>query len=311
MIAASLRGLSYYERQRGVLSDINLDFFEEEVSCIVSEGEEGAVLLRLLAGILKPSSGSVYLFGKPPDPEVLRTGRLVFLPRGATTPFNVNVRQYLTRRLSERGVDKNKSDEIVQRLLGELGITHLIDAKTSVLSEGERRVLTIVTELLHLPKLVLIEEPTHQLPFRYRWFVMEKLRRFSKTVGSVIVSSTDLGVIGWSDRISLLKDGQVVASGNVNELIKRLGGGAHVVISTTDKKRSVDLLGRLGYVKRIGIDKDGSIHVWLEDFDKNLTDLLQVIYLYPLPVERISIAGTDTSKELERILTKLFSGAPP
>lgn len=311
MIAVSIRSLRYYEGDRAILLDLDAEFFEGEISCVISEGEEGRALLRLIAGIYKPLSGTVTLFGSSQSSSQVYTKEVVFIPKAFTLPQNVVVRHYVTKRLTERGMDARSAEELATRLMGELGIAHLIDAKAAVLSEGERKFMAMIVELLHLPKLALIEDPTFGLPLRYRWILREKLRRLTKAPSSIILASTDPSVTSWADRIYLLKEGQVVASGGFGEVLRRLGGGENVVITTKDRRSLINVLKEVKYVKRIGIDKDGNVRVWLEDFDENVTDFLRTIFSLPVYIDRIGFDGMDRSKELERMMGKLFLPRPP
>ena len=161
--AVCLHDVSFSYTSVTVLRDINLDIFTRDFACIVGPNGGGkSTLLQLIVGALKPKSGRVRIFGKPPEKAVHQIGytpqHLHFDPL-----FPISVLQVvLMGRLDHlRWGRYHRADrEAALHALGEVGMAEHAKRSFAGLSGGERQRVLIARALVCNPALLVLDEPT-------------------------------------------------------------------------------------------------------------------------------------------------------
>ena len=179
----------------------------ENVSLQVSRGEYLAVigpngggkttLLRLLLGLLEPSSGTVRVLGEAPARAAGRVGYMPqFTANGRAFPISV-LQTVLLGRLTPRSFwpwwprsDRDKALECLARV----GVDHLAAKALSDLSGGQRQRVFIARALACDPELLLLDEPTASVDPEGRVSLQELLGELAKSLTVVLVSH-DVSVI--------------------------------------------------------------------------------------------------------------------
>ncbi len=154
-------GLSYSAGDTHILRDIDLVI--DQGGCTVIMGYNGAgktVLLRLLHGLIKPTTGSINWALDLPRPAMARRRAMVLqhpvmLRRSAAE----NVRYAM----KVHGTSTRVREERLTRLLAAAGLTLLADRPAAVLSGGERQRLAVIRALSVEPEILFLDEPTASL----------------------------------------------------------------------------------------------------------------------------------------------------
>ncbi|GAB1856879.1 ABC transporter ATP-binding protein [Flavobacteriaceae bacterium MHTCC 0001] len=172
----------YYKEREHTFSfpDITLKA-QEDLLILGKSGIGKTTLLHLLAGLLTPASGNVFIKGV--DINALSTGKLdVFRGKHIGMVFqkkhaiqSLNVLENLKARLffSKKAVDNSRIEELLKEL--DL-ITHK-HSKVNKLSEGQLQRLSIAMAVIHDPKLILADEPTSSLDDENCKIVIELLKK--------------------------------------------------------------------------------------------------------------------------------------
>ena len=180
--------------------------------------------LRCLAGILRPSAGTIKIAGVDLEADPVRAKRhLAFLPDEPRVFEYLTVREHLNLVARIYGVPgwERKADD----LLAELELTEKRDALPSELSRGMKQKLTIACGFLHEPALVLLDEPLTGLdPIAIR--KMKRSIADRAKLGTAIVLSSHLLplVEELCHRILVVARGKVRALGTIDEIKQRLAG---------------------------------------------------------------------------------------
>lgn len=210
------------------LRDINLSIDPGSVSVIIGGSGAGkTTLLRLLIGLDKPTRGSILLDGKDIAQlserslnDLRREMGMVFQYSALLDSMTVFENVAFPLREHKRGM---REKEIKKRVLDKLAALGLAGAEGKLpgeLSGGMRKRTALARALMLEPKAIFYDEPTSGLdPLSARLvdrLIVDTRDRFGVT--SVVISHDMAGALQIADRIHLLSQGQVVASGSPGEL---------------------------------------------------------------------------------------------
>lgn len=192
-------------------------------------GAGKSTLLRLLAGLLTPRRGVVYICGHRVEtiPVERRAHLLAWVPQRAETPFEWTVEEmvaigrhpHIAGSLRDRGLDR----EVVSRSLAEVGLDSLRDRPVSTLSGGEWQRALIARALAQEPRVLLLDEPVANLDLAYQRQIYELIRRLCREHGLAAVAAdhhVDLQA-QFCDEMILLEAGQVRAQGTPEAVLTK------------------------------------------------------------------------------------------
>jgi ABC-2 type transport system ATP-binding protein len=175
--------------------------------------------LRMLLGLVRPTSGDAAVLGAPPgSPEGLaRIGAMVEAP--AFYPF-LSGRDNLRVLARYAGVAEDR----VEAVLGEVRLSDRADDRWATYSQGMKQRLGVAAALLKDPELLILDEPTNGLDPVGMAEMREFIRALGKGGRTVVLSSHLMREIEQvSDRVGVIRDGSLVAEGTVDELRGRAG----------------------------------------------------------------------------------------
>ena len=212
----SLRGISKNFGAISALTDISLDIHAGEVVALVGDNGAGkSTLVKVLAGVLQPSSGEIAFQGKP----VTIASPSVALAMGIATVFqdlalcenlDVVANIYLGQELGPYHLDEVAMEVRAWTLLNELAarIPSVRDVVAS-LSGGQRQTVAIARSLLLNPKIIMLDEPTAALGVAQTAEVLNLVERVrDKGLGVIMISHNMEDVRAVADRIVVLRMGR-------------------------------------------------------------------------------------------------------
>lgn len=241
-----VRGISASLGRRAVLRDVSLAVAPGRTVAVVGPNGAGKTsLLRCLAGLLRPSSGSASLGGR----DLLSLGDrerarwVAYLPQQAhvTFPFTALEVVLMGRHphLGWRDAESPKDFDIAREALEETGALALSNRPVTQLSGGERRRVFFARALAQQPRLLLLDEPTADQDLHHALLLLERARRGADTC--VVAVLHDLNLAGrFADRMLLLHEGRIAAEGEPSEVLvpEVLGPVYRVAVSViADGKR--------------------------------------------------------------------------
>lgn len=204
----------------------------KDVSFAVSRGEIVGLLgangagkttaIQILLGLIRPSGGSVRIFGKDPDKhrvEILQ--RCNFSSAYISLPHNLKVRENLLIFGELYGVKDVKSK--ISALLDLFEIAHLKDVLTGRLSSGEATRVNLCKALINDPELLLLDEPTASLDPDIADKVRGILRRIQNEKGITMVQTSHnmRDVQEVCDRVLFMHKGRIIANGTPDQIMQQ------------------------------------------------------------------------------------------
>ena len=209
---------------RDVLIDASFAIERGEfIGVLGPNGSGKTTLMRAILGLLPPRSGTIRVFGRPPQRGDRDIG---YLPQVRTVlpDLRVRGRDFIASSVhGERwGVPSlTRADRLmIDKMLAEAGASELGARPLSEMSGGERQRLLLAQALLGEPQLLLLDEPLISLDYRFQEAVVELVRRFARERNiTVLFSAHELNqLIGALDRVLYLGNGHA-ALGTVDEVV--------------------------------------------------------------------------------------------
>ncbi|HET6343963.1 MAG TPA: ABC transporter ATP-binding protein [Myxococcota bacterium] len=297
-----------YYGAHAAVRDLSFNIAEGEVVGLLGlNGAGKTTTLRILSGLLVPTSGTVRVGGldMAREPEAARA-LLGFLPETPPLYPEMTVADYLTFAARIKGVHQGLADALEQTLAA-TDLTEVRDERLGTLSHGYHRRAGIAQAIIHKPALILLDEPTSGLD-PVQVVHMRKLIRNLRGKNTIMVSSHILGEIHQlCDRIFVLQEGRIAAEGNEEQLAARVAQTTRVSVEVRgDRQRLVVALGKAGAVSH-AIEREGegvtAATVELQtDSREELARLLVQEGLGLRRLERVRL-------ELESIFLQLTGGA--
>ncbi|RSM74784.1 ABC transporter ATP-binding protein [Kibdelosporangium aridum] len=188
--------------------------------------------LRMLLGLIRPTSGSVRVLGKPPGPGYLdKVGALIEGP--AFYPY-LSGRKNLVVLSDHAGVARSRVDEV----LDVVGLSGRSGDRYSTYSLGMKQRLGLAAALLKKPELLILDEPTNGLDPAGMADMRVTIRELAASGCTVLLSSHLLAEVEQiCDRVGVIRQGELVAETTVAEL--RAGGTLRVVADPFDRAQTV------------------------------------------------------------------------
>lgn len=205
-----------------VLDDVSFVLGLGEAMAVVGPNGAGkTTLLSALAGLVRPSSGEVRIFGHPPGRHLC----LGYLPQRSQAEWNFPAtvldvvlmgrvgRAGLLRRLT--ALDRKKAEEALRSV----GLEHLAQRRIRELSGGERQRMLIARALAQEARILLLDEPLAGLDAPAQEEILNLLRELPRQGLAVLVSIHELDlVVNYFDRALLLRN-RPIALGKPQEVL--------------------------------------------------------------------------------------------
>lgn len=190
-----------------------------------ANGAGKTTLMRMVAGILTPTSGEVRYDGV----EIRALGEAYrdifgYLPQTFGFYPEFTVTDYLQYVAALKGLAKRDSSRKIDNLLHMLTLSDVRNKHIRKLSGGMRRRVGIAQALLNDPDMLILDEPTSGLDpgerIRFRNIISEFAQRRIVLISTHIVPDVEY----VTNRNAIMKDGQIIAVGTTDELVKTMDG---------------------------------------------------------------------------------------
>jgi ABC-2 type transport system ATP-binding protein len=284
------------------LREISFSIEEGElVGFIGPNGAGKTTTLKILSGLLYPTSGTTYVLGFDPwerKPEFLKQISIVFGQKNqlwwdlpAIETFELNKAIY--------EIPDKKYKESLDELTTILEVKKLLDRPVRRLSLGQRMRLELVAALLHRPKVLFLDEPTIGLDLvaqaKMRDFIYEYNKRHQ---ASILLTSHNMDdVIDLAKRVIVIDKGKILFDGNLQELVTRFAKDKIIRVYLSDKA-DVKLLERVGKIKRLDFPQ-AVLSVKRATAAVAAAELLQNLPVVDLTIEE---------EPIEEVIRRVFSG---
>ena len=226
-LGGTLKALVRNEKK--IIKAVNgLDFHVgkgEIVGFIGPNGSGKCTTIKMMTGILTPTSGEVLIDGQNITKyrkDVVREIGVVF---GQRTQLNWDLRLEETFELLRHiyRIDKKEYRETLEVMNSILGIGALLDKPVRQMSLGQRVKGDLTAAMLHSPKVLFLDEPTIGLDITSKYALRKFIKEINRVKGTTVILTThDLGDIQeLCERLLIINDGILVDDGNLTEITEK------------------------------------------------------------------------------------------
>ena len=190
-----------------------------------ANGAGKTTMMRMVAGILKPTSGGVFYDGID-IADLGESYRDIFgyLPQTFGFYPEFTVRSYLEYMSALKGIGRKEASSKIESLLQMLALSDVKNKKIRRLSGGMQRRVGIAQALLNDPEILILDEPTSGLDpgerVRFRNILAEYAKDRIVLISTHIVSDVE----NIATRNAVMKDGRIIAAGSTDELVAAMKG---------------------------------------------------------------------------------------
>jgi ABC-2 type transport system ATP-binding protein len=224
--ACSVRDLARNFGGLHALAGISFDIKPGEVFGLIGPNGSGkTTTLRVVSTLLRPSSGKVSVFGidvaeRPGDVRRL----LSYLPEDAGAYKNLSGLDYLRFMATFYTEDNRDRDAMVEQGMELADLGQRIKNRVKTYSKGMARKLLLARALMTKPRLAILDEPTSGLDVSNSMGIRNRVREYARDGTTVLLSSHNMLEVEYlSDRVALIKQGEIIETGAPEELKQKHG----------------------------------------------------------------------------------------
>jgi ABC-2 type transport system ATP-binding protein len=219
------------------VNGVNIQIEQGEILGLIGHNGAGkTTTLKMLVGLLTPSSGSVEIMGQRMNCDTSGLKKqLGYLPEESPLYENMTVRQYLRFFAELYQVAPKTAEKRIDELLASLNF-NAQNKYTGELSKGMKRKIAIARCLLHDPAILVLDEPNSGLDPLTSYFIIEYLKQLNAAGKTIILSAHNLYHIEYiCHRVAILKNGQVYICDSMDNIRARLGSREYEVIFKSEE----------------------------------------------------------------------------
>ena len=266
-----------------------------------------STLMKLMAGLLRPSRGTVEVLGGQPfdDPSVRR--RIGYSPEHESTYDELTARELVTTFAHLAGVPRAEAPGAALRALEAMGMTGALDRPVKGFSKGMRQRTKLAATLAHDPDLLILDEPLTGVDPKARIDIIDKIKLLAEAGKTIVVSSHVLSEIeALTTDIVVIYRGQVLAEGNIYEIRRLIDRHPHRIRVECDRSREVAAaIAGAEHVVRLAIER-GAVVVETRDPDRCYDDLTSAVLERAIELR----AMTSPDNNLGAVFEYLTGGRP-
>ena len=220
--------VGFWGRRVTAVHDVDLEVQRGEVFGFLGPNGAGkTTTLKILMGLIYPTSGAAWIFGRPVG-DSLAKAKVGFLPESPYFYDYLTSREFLKFYGHLFGLWGKTLDTRIDELLELVGMAHAGDLQLRKFSKGMLQRVGIAQALINDPELVVLDEPMSGLDPVGRKEVRDLILRLKESGKTILFSSHILHDAELlCDRVAMILKGRLVASGHVSELIDQ--GTTHSV----------------------------------------------------------------------------------
>jgi ABC-type sugar transport system ATPase subunit len=226
MVNISLDKVTLYGKNSSdaLVSDISIDIKAGEFLALVAPISNGKThILRIIAGLTEPSSGTVLFNGKSLSEFSPNYENLAMVLQSQALYPHLNLRKNLEFGLKIANLPKEAINARITEITNLLGISNLLDLNPKHLSSSQKQLAAIARAFVKRPQVLILDEPISELDSRLKIKIQSIIRRFCINLQATVIYAThnpsEAMTVG--DRIVCMSEGKIQQIGTNYELYSR------------------------------------------------------------------------------------------
>lgn len=216
---------------------LSLEVDEGEIVGIIGHNGAGkSTTLKMIAGLVEPTSGTIQVMGHDIQKESVQVKKQIgYLPEESPLYENMTARQYLLFFSELYQMKRSEAQTRIDLLLDSLHLPEK-DKMTGEFSKGMKRKTAIARALLHDPRLLILDEPNSGLDPLTSFFIINYLKTLRSQGKTILLSAHNLFHVEYiCDRVMIIKNGKMVIFDNMEAIRGSLGRREYQVVFKTEE----------------------------------------------------------------------------
>ena len=202
------------------VNKLNLEIHQGELFSLLGVNGAGkTTTIKMLTCITKPTNGDAFIGGYSVTKQPEKVKRLIGVsPQETAVAPNLSVKENLELMCGIHGFSKEKIKIKIKELSEQFALDSVLNRKAGKLSGGWQRRVSIAMALISEPKILFLDEPTLGLDVIARHELWDMIRSLKSKVTVILTTHYMEEAEALSDRIGIMKDGNLLAVGTAEEL---------------------------------------------------------------------------------------------
>jgi ABC-2 type transport system ATP-binding protein len=274
MTLLTVNNLTKKYKDKQAVNEVSFQF--KTGKCIALIGPNGAgktTILRTLAGLLKPTSGTVQFSGQDANTDI-RT-LIGYLPQYPVFYSWMTGMEFLVYSGELTSLSKSEATKRANDLLEKVGIAEAKNRRIGKYSGGMKQRLGIAQAIIHNPKLLMLDEPVSSLDPIGRREVLTLMKSLKNDMTILFSTHILSDADEISDELLLLHHGEIVESGSMDELRKKYQTSKIKLGFENDPEHYQTIVDQLANISASSIE-NGLLHVDVTDMFGAREDILKI-----------------------------------
>lgn len=223
MIAIETRNITKTYGEIKAVDKVSIKVNKGEVYTLLGMNGAGkSTLIKMLCGLVKPTSGEGFILGYNLTKETTQVKKVIAVsPQETAIAFNLTVYENLELMAGLNGFTKRKRKEKVEEMIEVFSLKPYSKKRSKELSGGWKRRLSIAMALVSEPDILFLDEPTIGLDVLARRELWQVIKNLKNKVTIILTTHYLEEAENLSDRICILEKGKVSALGTVKEIMEQ------------------------------------------------------------------------------------------
>jgi ABC-2 type transport system ATP-binding protein len=271
------------------ISDITWSLGGGIVGLLGPNGAGKSTLIKMTAGLLVPSRGTLTVFGADPFNDVAVRRRIGYAPEHEKTWDELTAIELVTFMAELAGVPRIGAKKAATDALAEMGMTKSMHRRVRGFSKGMRQRVKLATAIAHKPDLLLLDEPLTGVDPVARADIVERIKKLGENGTTIVVSSHVLYEIeALTSEIVVIYRGQVLAEGNVYKIRNLIDKQPHRIRIECDKPHVIGAaLASSEHIARVGFERN-AVLLETRDPDRCYAELADAVLAAGVNVHQLT-----------------------
>ncbi|HUG16136.1 MAG TPA: ABC transporter ATP-binding protein [Thermomicrobiales bacterium] len=212
-----------------------------------ANGSGKSTFIKLLLGLIQPTSGAATIFGLDAAGEAVRIReRVGYMPESDCLPLDVTAADFVAHMAEMSGLPSQAARQRANDILYQVGVDEERYRLIRGFSTGMKQRVKLAQAIVHDPELVFLDEPTNGMDPQGRDDMLDLIRRIYRTLGIAVIVSSHLleDIERVCDHVVMVNEGRLVIQGRIDDLLE--GGGDIIVRIDGDRDEFITRLRARG-----------------------------------------------------------------
>jgi len=219
------------------VDNLSLEVNDGEIVGIIGHNGAGkSTTLKMIAGLIEPTQGTVEVMGRDIQKNSVAVKKQIgYLPEESPLYENMSARQYLLFFSELYQMKRSVAQARIEALLDSLNLPQK-DKLTGEFSKGMKRKTAIARALLHDPRLLILDEPNSGLDPLTSFFIINYLKSLKAAGKTILLSAHNLFHVEYiCDRVMIIKNGKMIVFDKMDAIRSSLGRREYQVVFKADE----------------------------------------------------------------------------